>query len=480
MITTFTDLGLSDQVLKNITALGFTEPTPIQAQALPPALEGRDVIGGAQTGTGKTAAFVIPMLERPKGQRGSLGLILVPTRELALQVEEVIRSIGKGMGMSLVTIIGGTGYGKQDQGLRQQATFIIATPGRLLDHLGRGTVRLDNIRMLVLDEADRMLDMGFAPQINKIFARLPRERQTLLFSATIPPQIAELSRAALQNPVTVRVSQPGQTAQQATHDLYRVPQDQKLQLLLWLLAQKPGTALIFTRTKHRADKVARVLERHGLRAGRLHSNRSLNQRTIALDDFKAEKSRILVATDIAARGLDVAHIALVVNFDLPHVAEDYVHRIGRTARANAVGHASSFVSPDEQHQLRDIERYLRKPITVVPVPADLPVLAGPAEELGRERGRRFERTEKKWPHQGPHERTATQHRNQRFQGQGQSRGQQTARPQHSRPASSAPQQKPNQGGEGREFDISKGDLAFSYSLPQSLKKKRRPYPGPRR
>ena len=358
--TNFHALGLSEALLQDLASAGFSSPTPIQVQAIPPALTGRDVIGCAQTGTGKTAAFVIPMVERlaalPKGQ--PLALILAPTRELALQILTTIEKLGRSRRVSATVIVGGADMQAQLRGLRQRPEILVATPGRLLDHMWNGTISLLSIKMLVLDEADRMLDMGFAPQINQILDALPEERQTLLFSATIPADMTRLVQASLNNPVRVMVTPSATTADGVTQAVHHTSHDAKADLLLSLLGEDKDTVLIFTRTKHRADRLGRMLGNVGHKVAVLHGDRSLSQRKAALEGFKRGTFRVLVATDIAARGIDVANIGHVVNFDLPNCPEDYVHRIGRTARMKTTGRATSFVTGEDHQQLRDIERLL--------------------------------------------------------------------------------------------------------------------------
>ena len=358
--TNFHALGLSGALLQDLATAGFTAPTPIQAQAIPPALTGRDVIGCAQTGTGKTAAFVIPIVERlaalPKGQPRAL--ILTPTRELALQTLTTIEKLGRSRRVSATVIVGGADMQAQVRGLRQLPEILVATPGRLLDHMWNGTILLSSITMLVLDEADRMLDMGFAPQINQILDALPEERQTLLFSATLPADLARLVQASVNNPVRVMVTPSATTADGITQAVHHTSHHSKADLLLSLLGTDTGTALVFTRTKHRADRLGRMLGSAGHRVAVLHGNRSLSQRRAALEGFKRGTFRVLVATDIAARGIDVANIGHVINFDLPNCPEDYVHRIGRTARMKTTGRATSFVTQEDHQQLRDIERLL--------------------------------------------------------------------------------------------------------------------------
>jgi ATP-dependent RNA helicase RhlE len=360
---TFEGMGLSALALSSLARIGFQHPTPIQAGAIPPALLGRDVIGCAATGTGKSAAFILPMLERLTGKTGTRGLILAPTRELAHQIAVQVEALGRSRNIRAVTIIGGMSIETQTQTLRQKPAIIVATPGRLVDHIQQRTADLSGIEVLVLDEADRMLDMGFRPQLTRILARLPRERQTMLFSATIAGEVAEFAKlAGLRDAVRVEVSRSGTTPERAEQRVYLLGQNEKLALLLMLLEQEPSTTLVFTRTKHRADKVARVVERAGHTTARLHSNRSQSQRRQALEGFRAGKYRVLIATDIAARGLDVQEIGHVVNFDPPHVPEDYVHRIGRTARAAASGRATTLVAPEERGLLTEIERFTRRPI----------------------------------------------------------------------------------------------------------------------
>jgi ATP-dependent RNA helicase RhlE len=358
--TSFHALGLSKALLKDLAAAGFSSPTPIQGHAIPPGLSGRDVIGCAQTGTGKTAAFVIPLIERlaplPKGQPQAL--ILVPTRELAAQTLTTIEKLGQSSRVSATVIVGGADMQAQVRGLRQRPEILVATPGRLLDHMWNGTVLLSSIKMLVLDEADRMLDMGFAPQINQILDALPEKRQTLLFSATLPADLTRLVQASVSDPVQVMVTPSATTADGVTQAVHHTSHDAKGELLLSLLRTDQETALVFTRTKHRADRVGRMLEQVGHRVAVLHGDRSLSQRRTALEGFKRGRFRVLVATDIAARGIDVANIGHVINFDLPNCPEDYVHRIGRTARMKATGRATSFVTGEDHQQLRDIERLL--------------------------------------------------------------------------------------------------------------------------
>jgi ATP-dependent RNA helicase RhlE len=367
---TFAALNLSADTLRALARAGFEQPTPIQAQAIPPALSGRDVIGTAATGTGKTAAFLLPIIDRLAGKGGTRALVLAPTRELAVQIGEELARFGGSRNVRGAVVIGGVGMGAQAEALRRQAQVVIATPGRLVDHLQQGSARLDGLEVLVLDEADRMLDMGFKPQLDRILARLPKKRQTLLFSATMGGEVADFARAHLVDPARVEVVRSGTTAARAEQLVFHAGQHEKLALLLALLERDDATTLVFTRTKRRADRVWKGIGRAGHKVARIHADRSQAQRRMALDGFKDGTYRVLVATDIAARGIDVAEIGHVVNFDLPHVPEDYVHRVGRTARAAASGRASSFSSPEEQPQLAAIERLVRAPIPRAEVPRD--------------------------------------------------------------------------------------------------------------
>ncbi|HET9845442.1 MAG TPA: DEAD/DEAH box helicase [Nitrospira sp.] len=386
----FRDLGVSEALVKDLAKAGLSSPTPIQAQAIPAALVGRDVIGCAQTGTGKTAAFVIPVIERlaqlPKGEPQAL--ILAPTRELALQILKTIETLGHRLGISATVIVGGADMQAQIRGLRQRPDILVATPGRLLDHMWNGTVNLLPIKILVLDEADRMLDMGFAPQISQILTALPEERQTLLFSATLPSDLTKFVQASFNDPFQVMVTPSATTADGVTQALHYTTHTGKQELLLSLLKQEKETVLIFTRTKHRAEQVGHVLSRAGHRVGILHGDRSLSQRRSALDGFKRGTFRVLVATDIAARGIDVANIGHVINFDLPYCPEDYVHRIGRTARMKATGRATSFITAEDPLQLRAIERLLGH---ALPLASGSPQPASnqPSQTRSRRPGRPF-------------------------------------------------------------------------------------------
>src|SRR6266436_1242664 len=359
----FRTLGLEPRILQAVQQAGYTEPTPIQAAAIPQVLAGHDLIGIAQTGTGKTAAFTLPILTqlaaRPSPRRGIRVLVIAPTRELVVQIEENVRAYARHLPLRVATVFGGVGEHPQKTALSEGADIVIATPGRLLDLMGRRFGDFSGLQFLVLDEADRMLDMGFLPSIRDIVRRLPRQRQTLMFSATFSKEIETLTHQFQRSPKTVQIGRRADPATTVTQLVYEVRHDLKMNLLLHLL-RDPGLnmVLLFSRTKHGADKVARKLEERGIRTGTLHSNRSQNQRLRALKDFKSGSIRVLVATDIAARGIDVDGISHVVNYDFPMHPEDYVHRIGRTGRAHAVGDAISFATPDDGSSLRDLERFI--------------------------------------------------------------------------------------------------------------------------
>ncbi|HEU4328411.1 MAG TPA: DEAD/DEAH box helicase [Roseiflexaceae bacterium] len=361
---TFDSLGLSDALLAQVRRQGYSAPTPIQTAAIPAVLGGGDVIGLAQTGTGKTAAFVLPLLQqlaqRPRG--GIRALIVTPTRELAEQIHDTITTLRPQGGPRSATVYGGVGMGPQEQALRAGVDIIVACPGRLLDHIDRGYVRLAGVQTLVLDEADRLLDMGFLPAITRILRQLPEQRQTLLFSATMSPEIVALTARATRSPQTIQVDRVA-PATLVTHAIYPVQEQGKTPLLLELLrSAESGSVLVFTRTKHRADRVAQRLERSGYSVARLHSNRSQNQRQAALDGFRDGTFRVLVATDIAARGIDVSRVSHVINFDMPDTAEAYIHRIGRTGRAARTGDAFTLVTPDDVSMVHVIERTIGTPI----------------------------------------------------------------------------------------------------------------------
>ncbi len=368
--TSFAELMLAPELLRAVEDAGYTTPTPIQARAIPLILKGRDIMGLAQTGTGKTAAFTLPIVQRLLGgPRRARALILTPTRELAVQVKESFARYAVHSGLEIAVVYGGVPLGPQETALRGGVDVIVATPGRLLDHMERQNVAFDDLEVLVLDEADRMLDMGFAPQLNRIVAEIPKYRQTLLFSATMAPEIEALARKYLRKPIVVQVGLRTQAASTVTHAVYPVPRDRKSELLVELLRQKElDSVLVFTRTKHGADKVVRKLDSEGISSLAMHSEKSQGQRTDALDQFKKGTIRVLVATDIAQRGLDIAGISHVINYDVPAQAEDYVHRIGRTGRAAATGDAFTFMAADEISMVRLIERTLGTPIPRISVP----------------------------------------------------------------------------------------------------------------
>ena len=359
----FYGLGIAPRILDILERIKFKVPTPIQLKAIPLAIEGKDVIGVAQTGTGKTHSFAIPMVQCLAQKKGT-GLILAPTRELAIQIDEAFQGIAHPFGMWTACLIGGAPMGGQIHSLRKNPRVVIATPGRLIDHIGRRNVLLHNVVMLVIDEADRMLDMGFAPQIKEILRFLPKERQTMLFSATIPKEIMGIANKHMRLPVSVEIAPSGTTVEDVTQELFIIKKDAKLQLLSKLFTQYHGAILLFSRTKHNARKLTRAIRDMGHRAAEIHSDRSLGQRREALEGFKSGKYKVLVATDIAARGIDVIGIELVINYDLPDDTENYVHRIGRTARAGHKGHAISFATPDQGRDVRNIEKLIRLSLPV--------------------------------------------------------------------------------------------------------------------
>ncbi|MEH6590370.1 MAG: DEAD/DEAH box helicase [Halioglobus sp.] len=366
---TFDDLGLSETLLRAVTEKGYTEPSPVQVEAIPAVLAGKDVMAAAQTGTGKTAAFTLPILQRLEGGRRAQAnrtraLILTPTRELAAQVEESVTTYGAHLPLSSTVVFGGVKINPQLMKLRRGVDILVATPGRLLDLHQQNAVRFDDLEILVLDEADRMLDMGFIHDIRRILKLLPQKRQNLMFSATFAPEIRAMTDSILHQPVKIEVASPNATADNLEQWLYPVDKKQKSALLAHLVTENNWKqVLVFSRTKHGADRLAKFLEKRDIQAAAIHGNKSQGARTRALADFKNGETRVLVATDIAARGLDIAQLPQVVNFDLPNVAEDYVHRIGRTGRAGAAGKAYSLVSADEIKQLKDIEQLIQKHIT---------------------------------------------------------------------------------------------------------------------
>jgi len=355
----FKSLNLSEPILRGVQAAGYSDPTPIQLRAIPLVLGGGDVIGSAQTGTGKTAAFALPILSRLGSHGKARVLVLEPTRELAAQVETSFRDFARFTDLRTVAIFGGVGYGNQRSELRRGVDIIVATPGRLMDYLKEGTLNLKDLDVLVLDEVDHMLDMGFLPVVRDIIGRCPRERQTLLFSATVPPEIQAIASFALRNPTRVEVGVNRSVNESVKHAIYPVGFAQKFDLLLALLERTDfDSVLVFSRTKHGADKIARRLKAANHSVAVLHANRSQNQRIEALAGFKSGKYEVMVATDIAARGIDVAGVSHVINYDVPEKPEDYVHRIGRTGRAQAVGDAFTLVTPENEKDVRDIERFI--------------------------------------------------------------------------------------------------------------------------
>jgi ATP-dependent RNA helicase RhlE len=379
----FTSFGLHPDLLRGVKELGFTRPTPIQTDAIPPAMAGRDVLAAAATGSGKSAAFLLPILHRliDKKRRTTRALILTPTRELAAQIDEHLRELAIHTPVSGAAVYGGVGMGPQEHAFRSGVDVIVATPGRLLDHFQHRYAHLEGLEILVLDEADRMLDMGFLPDIRRVLKHLPAKRQTLFFSATMPAAIVTLSQEMLKNPAMISIERKAAPAVGITQTVFPVSQELKIRLLETLISRgEIHNAIVFTRTKHRANRVYEQLEKRKVRAARIHGNRTQGQRTEALTGFKTGKYRILVATDIAARGIDVEALSHVVNFDVPNMPDDYIHRVGRTARAEMTGDAITFVSPDEENDLRAIERAIGKRLPRVTVP-DFDYRQRPAEKL---------------------------------------------------------------------------------------------------
>jgi len=398
----FSDLGLSDKLMRAVAEQGYTTPTPIQAQAIPAILKGGDLLAGAQTGTGKTAGFTLPMLQllsesaargggAPRGARTPVrALVLTPTRELAAQVEESVRNYGKYLRLRSMVMFGGVGINPQIEQLKRGVDIVVATPGRLLDHVAQRTIDLSQIELLVLDEADRMLDMGFIHDIRKILNVLPAKRQNLLFSATFSDEIRALADRLLNNPASIEVARRNTTAETVAQRVYPVDRERKRELLAHLVRQHDWhQVLVFTRTKHGANRLAEQLAKDGLSALAIHGNKSQSARTRALTEFKAGTLRLLVATDIAARGIDIDQLPHVVNFDLPNVPEDYVHRIGRTGRAGAEGEAVSLVCVDEHGLLRDIERLIKRKVDQIVLPGfevDPTIAPEPIQKGRQQRG----------------------------------------------------------------------------------------------
>ncbi len=362
--SSFYGMGIAPGILETLSHMKITVPTPIQHKAIPVGIEGKDIIGIAQTGTGKTLAFAVPIIQRLAQKKG-IALVLVPTRELAFQVFETFQKIAHSSGIRSAVLVGGASMDEQVRSLRQNPRVLVATPGRLIDHLKQWNVVLDEVTVLVLDEADRMLDMGFAPQIETILKFVPKDRQTMLFSATMPGEIVKIASSYMKLPVSVEIAPSGTTVEKVTQELFIVKRDDKKRILRRLLEQYHGTVLLFCRTKFGASKTARAIKEMGFRAAEIHSDRSLTQRREALEGFKSGKYKVLVATDIAARGIDVKNIELVINFDLPEDAQNYVHRIGRTARAGSAGRAISLATPDQGEDVRNIEKLIRTALPVV-------------------------------------------------------------------------------------------------------------------
>lgn len=453
----FSDFGVDARLMRAIQHAGYESPTPIQAKAIPVALEGKDVIGTAQTGTGKTAAFVLPILQRllTTGHNGHhRALIVTPTRELAEQINDTFRLFGKGTGIRSATIYGGVGAGPQERALKDGVEILVACPGRLLDHIGAGLCKLDRIEVLVLDEADRMFDMGFLPQVRRILNHVPKKRQTMLFSATFPREVEALAADELHHPVRVDVGK-SKAAHTVTHALYPVPQHLKSELLIELLKQTDAySMLVFTRTKHRAEKLARVLGKQGFETTSLHSDRSQNQRQRALQGFKAGKYQVMVATDIAARGLDIESVSHVINYDVPDTTEAYIHRIGRTGRAEREGDAFTLVTPEDRGMVRDIERALGKPI-----------------ERRQLEGFDYGAPAPERPQQPEH----SQYRPQREPQRDQQREQQSRQPQEQRQPKPVAQREPAQHGQSQRPSSQQRP-----SQPRPAQRPRRPFGRPQR
>jgi ATP-dependent RNA helicase RhlE len=373
----FDDLGIAPRFMKALDRLHFAEPTPIQAEAIPAGIDGEDILAIARTGSGKTLAYGIPMVQRLSKMKRSAGLVIVPTRELAIQVDEAIKAIGRAIHMRSVVVIGGASINMQVKALQKNPRIIIATPGRLMDHIARRSVDLANIEIFVLDEADRMLDMGFAPDIRKIMKSIPDQRQTMLFSATMPKEIEAMAGKLMKNPTRIEIDRSGVTPAEVSHELFFIPNQDKSRLLAVQLKRRSGPVLVFTRTKRMASRLTQKVNRMGFAAAEIHSDRTLGQRQRALAGFKRGQYQILIATDIAARGIDVTGIQLVVNYDMPANSEDYVHRIGRTGRAGKTGHAISFATRDQKDSIRHLERFMKTKLAI----SALPTLFSPKRPL---------------------------------------------------------------------------------------------------
>lgn len=485
----FDSLGLTAALLRAVNEQGYTTPTPIQQQAIPAILEGRDILAGAQTGTGKTAGFTLPLLQRlskqPQGTQPKhvRALIVTPTRELAAQVAESVTTYGRHLSLRSTVIFGGVKIGPQTARLKQGVDIIVATPGRLLDHVSQGNIDLSKIEILVLDEADRMLDMGFIHDIRRIIKLLPTQRQTLLFSATFSSEIRKLSAGLLDKPVNIDVAPRNTTAERISQLVHPVDKGNKRALLSWLIGSNNWQqVLVFTRTKHGANRLAQQLQRDGLTSAAIHGNKSQGARTRALSEFKSGKVRVLVATDIAARGLDIEQLPHVVNFELPNVPEDYVHRIGRTGRAGMEGEALSLVSKDENGLLRDIERLLGKKITRQVIEGFDQPMAKVAEEHNQDRNAHA-------GNRGNQQRNARNSNGKSRNGQRHAAGnsQRTGKKQQARPRrdENAPAEKGNRSVNGRKEGASSSQAESPYGQGSNHKKQvngnaRRAAPAPRR
>jgi ATP-dependent RNA helicase RhlE len=442
----FESLGLRAELIRAVSEKGYSVPTPIQQQAIPPILEGRDIMAGAQTGTGKTAGFTLPLLQRlmstakpstgkpEKNRRAIRALVLTPTRELAAQVSESVQTYGKYLPLKSAVIFGGVKINPQIQKLRNGIDILVATPGRLLDHVNQNTVNLSTVDILVLDEADRMLDMGFIRDIRKLLARLPRQKQTLFFSATFANEIKQLANELLTSPVLIEVAQRNTASERVTQVVHPVDRHRKRELLSYLIGSRNWKqVLVFTRTKHGADHLSEQLTHDGIRAAAIHGNKSQGARTKALADFKAGKARVLVATDIAARGLDINQLPHVVNYELPNTPEDYIHRIGRTGRAGHEGEAMSLVCVDELKLLQDIERLLKRGISRVVIDDFEPDLSIKPEPINKGRGRQQQAAAKQAGKNTNSARNNSARNNQRpsYKGRSNSQGRSQNRARHS-------------------------------------------------